>query len=745
MASSTLARRLGLTGNRGCKAPVRVATTANIVLSGEQTIGGVSLVDGDRVLVWFQTSAIENGIYDVSTGSWTRSIDANGTQDWSTGTIGVMTSGTYANQFWILTSTGDIVPGTSSMVFQVGIPTLPILAVNTGAGLIGFSSAIVYPVGSVGRWLVDLATSVGASLLGSISSYVNAIATTQSEINNRRVHVFDFLSLAERAEAISGVVTLNMSANIQDALNCGAVEVDFGRYTYLATGLTVPIGVRAINISGTIKCQAINTTVMQWIADTSRQSARHFSGGGKIDANGKTGCIGLELGSVTNNPSAGAQEAILYFSLRDILITGFDTNLDSRVSMEHSSDNVTLKGGIVGMKLYSDAVNGGCNANAFRGLRLQGNQVGAIIRNMVAAFTTPLHNNNFDGMTLQENTVCGIAFIGAVGQSINTMHVESNGLGAASVTIDGEVIPRCDIYMKSSQVAVSGTDLASSLNPCFNLVDSHLTSEGMTGYGSSGNSKVACDSTSTYHETGAVSGIGVSANHAAYGQLVSIPGLGFMHGAALINIARGANLYASNPMYPDISNLIGTTSSQNKKSEFGLTPEITFANVAGSTANNRLFMTLMTCVASKYNISTILVRSSVAAAFTFNWGAGASQLPVTVSLVAGVWKRLVFVSFNKADHTLYVYPADTAAASLQVQGVQSSSEDLPGVASIYASGAVNVSTLRYNAYNAAPATGTWAVGDVVYNSAPAAGGTEGFMCTTAGTPGTWKTFGVVTP
>lgn len=44
---------------------------------------------------------------------------------------------------------------------------------------------------------------------------------------------------------------------------------------------------------------------------------------------------------------------------------------------------------------------------------------------------------------------------------------------------------------------------------------------------------------------------------------------------------------------------------------------------------------------------------------------------------------------------------------------------------------------------AAPTTGTYEVGDIVYNSAPVAGGTIGFVCTTAGTPGTWKTFGAI--
>jgi hypothetical protein len=44
---------------------------------------------------------------------------------------------------------------------------------------------------------------------------------------------------------------------------------------------------------------------------------------------------------------------------------------------------------------------------------------------------------------------------------------------------------------------------------------------------------------------------------------------------------------------------------------------------------------------------------------------------------------------------------------------------------------------------AAPTTGTWAVGDITYNTAPTAGGTIGWVCTASGTPGTWKTFGAI--
>jgi hypothetical protein len=44
---------------------------------------------------------------------------------------------------------------------------------------------------------------------------------------------------------------------------------------------------------------------------------------------------------------------------------------------------------------------------------------------------------------------------------------------------------------------------------------------------------------------------------------------------------------------------------------------------------------------------------------------------------------------------------------------------------------------------AAPSAGTWQVGDMIFNAAPAAGGTIGWVCVTAGTPGTWKTFGAI--
>lgn len=45
--------------------------------------------------------------------------------------------------------------------------------------------------------------------------------------------------------------------------------------------------------------------------------------------------------------------------------------------------------------------------------------------------------------------------------------------------------------------------------------------------------------------------------------------------------------------------------------------------------------------------------------------------------------------------------------------------------------------------SAAPSTGAHVAGEIVWNSAPTSSGFIGFVCVTAGTPGTWKTFGVI--
>lgn len=78
----------------GDREPVLVATTANITLSGLQTIDGVMIIAGDRVLAKDQTDATENGIYEASAGTWYRAADARSTRAINKGVKVAVQSGT---------------------------------------------------------------------------------------------------------------------------------------------------------------------------------------------------------------------------------------------------------------------------------------------------------------------------------------------------------------------------------------------------------------------------------------------------------------------------------------------------------------------------------------------------------------------------------------------------------------------------------------------------------------------------
>jgi hypothetical protein len=57
------------------KSAVRALGATNVTLSGLQTIDGVSLADGERILLVGQTTASQNGIWAIGTGAWARPTD----------------------------------------------------------------------------------------------------------------------------------------------------------------------------------------------------------------------------------------------------------------------------------------------------------------------------------------------------------------------------------------------------------------------------------------------------------------------------------------------------------------------------------------------------------------------------------------------------------------------------------------------------------------------------------------------
>ncbi|MNZ35176.1 hypothetical protein D3C78_525670 [compost metagenome] len=102
------------------KHSVVAATTANITLSGLQTIDGVALTAGSRVLVKNQTTGKDNGLYVVASAAWTRSADADISAEVTPGMLVLVERGTVnGDSAWQLVTDGPITLGTTALAYEM--------------------------------------------------------------------------------------------------------------------------------------------------------------------------------------------------------------------------------------------------------------------------------------------------------------------------------------------------------------------------------------------------------------------------------------------------------------------------------------------------------------------------------------------------------------------------------------------------------------------------------------------------
>lgn len=183
-------RLSGLSTSVAVKPPVKVVTNAAITLSGEQTINGVAVVEGNRVLVKDQTDASANGIYVVDTTAWARAQDFDGARDVVDGTLVVSNNDT--SIYYRLTSDDPITIGTSNITFEIisgavtqssiGATLYPRTAAEISAGKT--PAFYFYPEGNPRRYgatgdgVADDTTEVLDALAVIKASYVHANLTS---------------------------------------------------------------------------------------------------------------------------------------------------------------------------------------------------------------------------------------------------------------------------------------------------------------------------------------------------------------------------------------------------------------------------------------------------------------------------------------------------------------------------------------------------------------------------------------
>lgn len=277
------------------KPSVKAASTANLTLSGAQTVDGIALVAGDRCLAKDQTTTANNGIYVVASGAWTRAADMDA---WTEvpGSLVIVEQGTVnADTLWICTADQGGTLGTTSITF-----TQFQIVVTAGNGL-----------SKTGATLAVLAD--GTSLTVSSSGVkINTAGVTSAMLRD--------------SVATSVICRSANSTGVPGDLQASADMQILARVSSALTWLTAPSADSQIlaRVSGALAWQAVDDTI------------HGNRGGGAIHAAATTSVAGFQSAAdktkqdngpgnvtgrvsttadVTAGPSSGADVSILAITL----------------------------------------------------------------------------------------------------------------------------------------------------------------------------------------------------------------------------------------------------------------------------------------------------------------------------------------------------------------------------------------------------------------------------------------------
>lgn len=164
------------------KAAVDCATTANITLSGEQTIDGIA-TSGSRVLVKNQSTASQNGIYVSAAGAWARATDMDETAEATKGAFTLVAAGTVNGGKMYFISTAPATLGTNDMAWSLlsASPTGAVLATDYNAHTIIYATADDTPLALTVNEDRVVGRKTGGTITGLTGDEILAMMTIISQ------------------------------------------------------------------------------------------------------------------------------------------------------------------------------------------------------------------------------------------------------------------------------------------------------------------------------------------------------------------------------------------------------------------------------------------------------------------------------------------------------------------------------------------------------------------------------------
>ena len=258
------------------KDSVKATTTANITLSGTQTIDGVSLSADDRVLVKNQNTASENGLYLCKSGSWVRTDDLAAGAD-AAGAFVFVEQGTVnaENGFVCTSNKGSAVVGTNNLTFAQFSGAGQIIA---GDGLDKSGNTLSVDLKSNGGLVIEsteIAVDLGASSItgtlavsdggtgstGASGARTNLGLVIGTDVEPHSDKLTELATMAQNTASSLADLT-NTEVQILDGATVTTAELNIMDGNTSATSTTLAAADRLVmNDAGTMKQVALSDLV----------------------------------------------------------------------------------------------------------------------------------------------------------------------------------------------------------------------------------------------------------------------------------------------------------------------------------------------------------------------------------------------------------------------------------------------------------------------------------------------------
>jgi hypothetical protein len=437
--------------------------------------------------------------------------------------------------------------------------------------------------------------------------------------------------------------------------------------------------------------------------------------------------------------------------LSNVRAEGFDVGFKLQACQFSSFYSIKCWRCNVGLYVISKAVGGGGNSNSFYDYQAVGCQVGILLSN---ESEFPHHSLYFRNPSTLANGVCAVATFGTTNVIFDGGANEANGEGPNSTyTIDGLTVKTSSYYFKNSSVSIINTFIAeANIAPAIICESSTvLTLAEVYGYGAVFSAGVVtCDATSYVVNGGTTnlqSSVGVSVKGAVMTAAVTST---LQLGPPIVYETTNLPNTCVSPAGGDFLDANGTASSgYGQDSTYGF---YTYA-IFGTNGAGRMRFNVPVAANNDLSLVSFLVRASVDTILDCRF-TDSTLGATSTNLFAGRWYRVTWVCSNALiSNSGMNLKTTTTGAQLDVCKFQQFSgspnnSNTISVLNAMLAGAYNpkIKALKqFYEVTAAPTIGTWVKGDIVYNSNPTPSGNIGWVCTTSGSPGTWKTFGSISP